>query len=103
MALSGVHVAFGFARNRTDSVPHATLVYRATSAQTMSSPGTSTVSAASASSTDLMSTLTVSVSAPTFFVVGPAPDINAGPRRYLESGSVDLYVDAGDRVAWTTA
>lgn len=106
MALSGVHITFGYAHDAGGYKSGSTLPYNATASETMATPGTSSISAPKAVGIGDLPLLSVSTSAAIFYVVGPAPDINNGPRRYLDPASgarEDIFVDAGDKVAWTTA
>ena len=49
--------------------------------------------------------LSISGSAAAFYVVGPAPDITNGPRRYFDPqfGREDIIVNPGDGFAWDWA
>jgi hypothetical protein len=50
--------------------------------------------------------LTIAASAAIFYVTGPNPDINNGPRRYFDPSTrpeKEIFVNAGDKFAWTTA
>lgn len=109
MALSGVHLTFGYAKNGGGVHQReigGTLPYKATSSQTMASPTTSSISAPTSSDASQPVIASLSASTAIFYVVGPAPDITNGPRRYYDpalNAREDIYVDAGDKVAWTTA
>lgn len=110
MALSGVHICFSFIADGVIYKGSASpLPYRTQSAQAMTSPGTSTISAPAAPAQALgQSAVLISIcsSAPIYYVVGPTPDINAGPRRYFDPTMMqreDIFVDAGDKFAWMFA
>jgi hypothetical protein len=49
--------------------------------------------------------LSISASAPMFYAVGPTPDANNGPRRYMDPsfGREDIFVNPGDKFAWVFA
>ena len=105
MALSGVHVTFGYAVDVLNKQGPA-LPFNATSSQTMASPGTSTISAPSELGVGPLPLLSLSASAAIFYVVGQNPNINTDPRRYYDpalNAREDIAVNPGDRVAWTTA
>lgn len=100
--LSGVHIEFGFGSMGDDtrlSSPVLRGVLR--SSQTMASAGTSTISAPG--SVGNRPVLSISTSAAIFYAVGSAPDATNGPRRYMDIGSVDVFVNPGDKVAWILA
>lgn len=111
MALSGVHISFSFINDGTVFQKHgATLPYQPQSSQVMASAGTSTISAPAAPGKSVGQTavlLSIRPSLPIYYTVGKNPDINAGPTRYVDPttmlGGEDIFVDAGDKVAWTTA
>jgi hypothetical protein len=109
MPLSGVHLEFGVGSDGDDTrlgVPVLRSVNAAS--QTMASAGTSTVAApgvAGVSGNGYRPILSISASAPIYFAVGPTPDATNGARRYMDpaNGSVDVFVNPGDKVAWILA
>lgn len=106
MALSGVHVTFGYGIAASPYVQGgAVLPFNAMSSETMASPATSTKSAPSEVGVGGRPMISISASAAIFYVTGAAPDINNGPRRYYDPtfGREDIFVNAGDKIAWTTA
>jgi hypothetical protein len=109
MALAGVHLAFGYCNNGTVGLQQPpSLLFGCTSSQLMASAGTSTV-AAPASSGIFQACASISASAPIFYAFGPAPVADGSDpvpkRRYMDpaNGAVDLFVNAGDKLAWVFA
>ena len=108
MALSGVHITFGYSNSGGSELP-----YNAVSSETMAAATTSTVYAPSppapASHLDRNTTylplLSISASAAIFYAVGTAPDATNGPRRYMDPtfGREDIFVNPGDKFAWIAA
>lgn len=111
MSLSGAHITFGYCNvGFANGASHAALPFNATSSQTMASAGTTTIQAPSDPgfpvNPQLLLLLSISASAPIFYVTGPNPDINNGARRYYDptyNAREDILVQAGDKVAWTFA
>lgn len=110
MALAGVHVAFGYCNIGTVGQQQApSLLYGCTASQTMASAGTSTVVAPASGSALIQSVMSISAAAPIFYAVGPAPVADgsggAPKRRYMDpaNGREDIFVNAGDKVAWVLA
>lgn len=108
MALAGVHLTFGYARVQGGYLKQfgATMLYKAVSSQTMSSAATSTISAPDTVDPLQRAIASINASAAIFYVVGPNPDINNGPRRYFDpslNSRDDVLVDAGDKIAWVFA
>lgn len=111
MSLSGVHVTFGYCNvGFANGAAHVALPYGATASQTMASAGTSSISAPADSGFPanpvLLPMMSLTASAAIFYVTGPNPDINNGPRRYYDPTNnprEDILVQAGDKVAWTLA
>lgn len=105
MALSGIHITFGYSAS-SNPYGHAPAVlpFQSVSSQTMASPGTSSISAPAAIGGQ-QPMLSISGSAAAFYVVGPAPDITNGPRRYFDPqfGREDIIVNPGDGFAWDWA
>lgn len=106
MALSGVHIAFGYCLpGSVGQNQPVTLLYNAVSSQDMTTAATSTIAAPGASS--VQPTLSISASAPIFYAVGPNPDSSGvtTPRRYMDpaNGREDIFVNAGDKFAWVFA
>lgn len=106
MALSGGHIEFCIGSDG-DNTRSGNPVLRgsASSSQTMASAGTNSASAPGAAGSSLQPILTISASAPIYFAVGASPDATNGPRSYLDpaNGGLDLFVKAGDKVAWAFA
>ncbi len=107
MALSGVHITFGYSAG--GNIGGTLLVYKATSSQTMASATTSTVTAPAQGTSfgdiALQPTCSISASAPIYYALGPTPDATSGARRYFDpttvaAGSIDVYCDPGDKLAW---
>jgi hypothetical protein len=75
--------------------------------QTMASAATSTISAplSTAAFGETQPMRSISASAPIFYAVGPIPDPNNGPRRYMDRsfGREDIFVNPGDKFAWVFA
>jgi len=109
MALTGVHVEFCVGSDGDDSRLAAPVLRGQLSAsQTMASAGTSNIAApgvAGVMGSGYRTILSISASAPIFFAVGPTPNATTGPRRYMDpaNGGVDVFVNAGDVVAWILA
>lgn len=104
MALTGVHITFGYSSNSASSpnLGGNTLPFQATASETMASAGTSTISAPS----NTGALLSISASAAIFYVTGPDPDTNVGPLRYYDpsfSSREDIFVNPGDKFAWIAA
>ena len=102
MALTGVHITFSNLAEGLVQSP-ALLPYRATGAQTMATPGTSTVMAVFQG--NMQPLLSISATAPIFYAVGPVPDPINGPRRYYDPsfGREDIFCDPGDLFGWIFA
>jgi hypothetical protein len=104
MPLTGVEITFSDMAQGLPQSP-ALLPYKASSSQTMASPGTSTVMALAHGIEQPL--LSISASAPIWYAVGPTPDPTGvtGPRRYMDPtfGREDLFVDPGDLFAWIFA
>lgn len=106
MALSGVHITFGYSDSGGTALP-----YYATSSQTMAAATTSTVVAPSGPSpgldrgTTYLPLLSISASAAIFYAVGSSPDATSGARRYMDPtfGREDIFVNPGDKFAWVAA
>jgi hypothetical protein len=109
MPLSGVHLEFGVASDGDDTRLGVPVLRSAIAAcQTMAAAGTSTIVApgvAGVSGNGYRTILSINASAPIYFAVGPTPDATNGPRRYMDpaNGSVDVFVNPGDKVAWILA
>jgi hypothetical protein len=106
MALAGVHLEIGLGSDGIYNTPGAP-VGRGflLLSQTMATAGTSTIVAPGVSGSGHRPILSISASAPIFFAVGPTPDATNGARRYMDpaNGSVDVFVNPGDFVAWILA
>jgi hypothetical protein len=110
MALVGVHIAFGYCNIGTvgEQQPPS-LLFGCTSSQTMASAGTSTVVAPGSGSLSFQAVISISASAPIFYALGPNPvaDGSDSPnkRRYMDpaTGREDIFVNAGDKLAWVFA
>jgi hypothetical protein len=102
MALTGVHITFSDLAEGLAQSP-ALLPYRATSAEMMAVPGTSTVAALFHGNSQPL--LSISAQAPIFYAVGPNPDPINGPRRYYDPsfGREDIFCDPGDTFGWILA
>ncbi len=108
MALSGVHITFGYSNSGGSELP-----YVAVSSETISGAGTSTISAPAAPvpashvdrNTTYLPLLSISASAAIFYAVGPNPDSTNGPLRYMDPtfGREDIFVNPGDKFAWVAA
>jgi hypothetical protein len=105
MPLTGVHIEFGVSSDGDDTRLGVPVLRSAIAAcQTMASAGTSTI-VATGSGNGYRPILSISASAPIYFAVGPTPDATNGARRYMDpaNGSVDVFVNPGDVVAWILA
>lgn len=109
MAFSGVHITFGLTQDgqvyKNSAMP---LPYAALSSQTMTSGTTSSIAAPSGGALGLKPLLSISASAAIFYATGTAPDASgngAYPRRYFDpsQGREDIFVEPGDKFAWTFA
>jgi hypothetical protein len=107
MALSGVHITFGYSNSGGSELP-----YTATSSELMAAATTSTVFAPSPPAprsvdrnTTYLPLLSISASAAIFYAVGPNPDSTNGPLRYMDPafGREDIFVNPGDKFAWVAA
>lgn len=108
MALSGVHIVFGYTQDGTTKESSSPLPFSAQSSQTMASAATSTISAPAALASGQKPLLSINASAAIFYATGAAPDAsgNAGyPRRYYDpaNGREDIFVEPGDKFAWILA
>jgi hypothetical protein len=109
MALKGVHIEIGVGSDGDDTRLGVPVLRSAIAAcQTMASAGTSTIAApgvAGVSGNGYRPILSISASAPIYFAVGPTPDATNGARRYMDpaNGSVDVFVNPGDFIAWILA
>jgi hypothetical protein len=108
MALTGVHVVFGYVTATVgDRSVGPSLPFNATASATMTSAGTASVAAAD-NKPGQRPVLSISASAPIFYATGPNPDPANGPRRYFDpsasvGGREDIFVNGGDKVAWQFA
>jgi hypothetical protein len=106
MSLTGVHIAFGSAIGLSHALTgQPTLPYLLSSSQTMSSAGTSTISAPGNVNTE-QALLSISASAPIYYCTGPLSTLNInGPTRYMDPsfGREDIVVNSGDYFAWEFA
>src|ERR1700723_1894097 len=103
MALGGVHIAFGSAITAGQfNLGQTLLPFHCLVSQTMSVGGTSTIQCPGTAD---QAVLSISASAPIFYAVGPSPDPNNGPRRYMDPsfGREDIYCNPGDFFAWVLA
>lgn len=110
MALSGVHIAIGRANTSpTSNGNHASapLISSTLSSQTMGVAATSTISAPSSRSVaGELFLLSIATSLAIYYTTGgtPAdPSNSASPRRYMDVGSKDIYINPGDKFAWAAA
>jgi hypothetical protein len=101
MAFTGVNIAFSepIAPNNTAGGSFFTVPYSTSAAETMSSAGTSSISA---SGNNEQSLLTINASAAIFYTTGPTPNINGTTVRYMDpaNGPVSMIVNSGDFFAW---
>lgn len=108
MAISGVHICFGFCNvGLVNGLSQSTLPGAATSSQTMANAGTSTVAAAQSNAGAGPPMVSISASAAIFYATGPIPDASGAsyPRRYYDPsfGREDIFVNPGDKFAWVLA
>lgn len=112
MALSGVHICFGFSSVGTNNSlqGQSSLVFNAVSSQTMAAATTSSISAPVSPNSEKQPVLSISASAAIFYATGPNPDASGSgsyPRRYYDpaasSGREDIFVNPGDKFAWVAA
>lgn len=107
MALTGVHITFSYTQDGQFYKSGSPLPYGAQSSQTMASATTSTVSAPAAQALGQKPLLSISASAAIFYATGSAPDASGStyPRRYYDpaNGREDIFVEPGDKFAWTFA
>lgn len=109
MALSGVHICFGFSSvGLANSLRgQSSLVASAVSSETMAAAGTSSISApADSNNRSMTPVLSISSSVAIFYATGPNPDASASPRRYYDPSSglrEDIFVNPGDKFAWVAA
>lgn len=104
MALSGVHVAFGRFRDERHVDGGAHLRAATMSSETMSEPGTSTVTAPSLNDLSDSPVVSIVTTQDIFYSVALFPDAVNGPRDYLKAGeSITRYCRHGDALAWVAA
>jgi hypothetical protein len=104
MALAGVHITFG--GSNVLSSGGDTLPFVASSSETMAAPALSTKTAPPIQG----ALLSISASASIYYVTGPNATLaqvtdGVTPRRYMDPtfGREDIFVNPGDKFAWTTA
>lgn len=107
MALTGVHITFGYLISDAGDRPSGTaLPFNATASDTMAAAGTSSKTA-SQGLPGQRPMLSISAAAPIFYAIGPTPDATNGPRRYFDPAArgnrEDIFVNAGDKFAWIAA
>ncbi|MET4233375.1 hypothetical protein QA633_43640 [Bradyrhizobium barranii] len=105
MALTGVHITFGYSIADAGDRPSGTaLPFSATASDTMVAAGTSTKTAPQANPGQ-RPMLSITATLAIFYATGPNPDPVAGPRRYYDPafGTNDIFVNAGDKFAWVAA
>ncbi|RIY00231.1 hypothetical protein D3218_13175 [Aureimonas flava] len=105
MALSGLHVAFGYAGFAGPlSARAAALARKPVSSQTLASAGTSTIVAPPVEVSSGSAIVSLRCSQDAWIAVGSAPDATNGPRRFLAANTdLDLLCSENDRVAWIAA
>ena len=117
MALSGVHITWGFANEAlVTQQGQATLLYRSgTSSEAMATGAVSVTSAPTNAGATQQAILSIAASAPIFFVVGKSPTAPTSPPanvinadsavRYYDpsTGPLDIVVAGGDKMAWVLA
>lgn len=101
MALSGLHVACGFAGGPNGA--NQPLLSNLSWSQTMAAPGT-TDNGAPEGSGNGQPVMQFRASADAFVAVGRTPNAVSGARIFVPAGeTVSIYVSAGDKAAWVAA
>ncbi|RWX72568.1 hypothetical protein [Mesorhizobium sp. M2A.F.Ca.ET.039.01.1.1] len=104
MALSGLHVACGFAGSialRSTGFP---ILGKPSWSQTMPTAATTTQAAPKGDEARGDPIMSVISSVDAFVAVGPSPDATNGPRYFVAANErLEFYVSAGDKLAWVAA
>ena len=105
MALSGLHVAFGYAGSPAPGGMDVTALSRNTVAsETLTNPGATTITAPAGALELGQAVASLRCSVDAWIAIGPNPNASANPRRYLSANTdFDIFVFAGDKVAWAAA
>jgi hypothetical protein len=108
MALAGVFITWGYSGlSLFNQTGQATLLGPAVSSELMATSAASATSAPTNEGEALQPILSISASAPIYYVVGPNADATkpAQPRRYYDpaSGPLDIVVNGGDHMSWVLA
>lgn len=106
MALSGAHIACGYAATKGRNGAALPLLNRILWAQTMASAGTTTLGAPPVSDQDGTPIFEIYSAADIFVAIGSAPDATAGkPRIFVPANqTVDIGAEnTGDKLAWILA
>ncbi|MFB2553711.1 hypothetical protein [Ensifer soli] len=105
MAFSGLHVTAGYSgpSERRDKTI-ANIFGRIISSETLASAGSTTIVAPPVHEGQGMPIFRIQAAADSWVAIGAAPNASTGPRTLARAGvDYDVYVQPGDKVAWTAA
>ena len=106
MALTGVHIACGFAGNNENPSLSYPVMGQVFWSQTMATAGTAAQSASPSGETGRSSIMfEIDCAADVYVAIGQKPDPVNGPRRFFAAadGKAHWYCQPGDRLAWVLA
>lgn len=105
MALSGLHVACGYAGGRTPNTPFPLPIPSpAAWSETLASAGTTTNVAPGSDATFGQPLMSVRCSIDAWVAMGASPNATTGPRRFIAANTdYDFFVNTGDKLAWIAA
>ena len=105
MALSGMHVVFGYAGSNQGRESGA-LLLKPMSSETLATASTTTKTAPASSASYGQPMVQIVASVDAWAAAGPAPDasVNTGPRVFCPAGeTVEFFVDPGDKIDYEVA
>ncbi len=103
MALTGLHITFGYAGTNPTPIQTSS-VFRVSSSETIAAAGTSTTSAPAFNRYSGEPIARVTASAAAFVAFGTSPNATSGARIYLNAlETKDFVVRPGDKIAWIAA
>lgn len=104
MALSGMHVACGYAGSSTNRWATLSAIGRTIWSETLASPGTTTNTAPASSDTAGDPIFQVRSTVDSFVSLGPVPNASSGPRQFVAAATeYTFYAQPGDKLAWVAA
>ncbi len=101
MALSGMHIACGYAGNVVNKQQGLSLMGPLVWSQTMAAPGTTNEAAPQVSGGSGYPVFQLRASADSYAAISSNPDATSGPRIFVPANeTVTIYAKPADKVAW---